>query len=166
MKSKHELEIQSLRLELEKSNCKRDQEREVHQKHITQLQSRLFKSKRTADKTITLLHSKLSLVYLKFDTLKAENTNTVNDVSKEITTAVKIAVKKTKSIEKKHYCQQNVSLKHQLRNKYVDEQCKVAALTKKVIHAEISSHNSLKKAATQQSNSCHIVDDMKKTVKS
>lgn len=55
-------------------------------------------------------------------------------------------------------------MKQQLGNKYVEEQCKVAALTEQVIHAERSSHNSLKKAATQQSNSCHIVNDMKKTM--
>ena len=59
LKSKHELEIHSLRRELEKSNCKRDQEFEVHKKHITQLESTFFKYKRTSDKTITLQQSNL-----------------------------------------------------------------------------------------------------------
>ena len=49
-------------------------------------------------------------------------------------------------------------------DKLIEQQCKVASLTEQIIHAERSSHNSLKKAATQQSNSCYIVKDMEKTL--
>ena len=96
--------------------------------------------------------------------MKAENTNTVNDASKEKTTAVKTAVKFAKSVERKHHSHQKVLLKKKLEDKFVEQQCKVATLTKQIIHAERSSHNSLKKAATQQSQSKYIVKDMENTL--
>lgn len=56
-----------------------------------------------------------------------------------------------------------VFLKKSFGTRYIEEQCKVATLTERVVHAEISTHSSMK-AAMQQSDSLHIVNNMKMTM--
>ena len=55
-------------------------------------------------------------------------------------------------------------LKESLGNKCVKEQCLVASLQMKLIEAERNTHNSSKKATTQQSNSLDIVKNMNITL--
>ena len=133
-------------------------------RELPQLQSAIFKSDRKYDKTITLQNTTIATLNLKLNTLKAENNNTVSDVSKKVATAVKIAVKEARLKEITHQLKDRGLLKESLGNKCVEQQCKVASLQMKLIQAERNAHNSSKKATTQQSNSLDIVKNMNITL--
>ena len=84
--------------------------------------------------------------------MECTNQNGIDNAFSELKTAVKIATIK----ERKHYVKKHEKVKSNLKRKNIEEQTKVATLMERVIMSERSSHNSIKVAESQQSNTINM----------